>query len=331
MGRGEAGEEAGQGMKKPRAILDVEKGADPADYVGQVIRIPTKLVKQLPGQPRTYFDTVAMDRLQISIATIGQQSPATVVPWDDGSFRLRDGERRWRCCANLRIPLMALVVDARSAEEEFELSAAANMNRESHSPLEKALAMKRLRDGPLHRSIAEIARTFGVTPTTVSSHLIVLDQLPPAIVALMDPNKQGGRQGRTLQISAAVWLTALKDYPADQLRIANSIVMNSLPLSNAKRLIDHFADSKKISAGRGRERKPSDHLDLLKSGFKRLQPKLDYFRRQQQRWFDDLFAWMPVHRHDELRDSIESMITALEELRDKVASVEKIGAKRGAA
>lgn len=313
-----------------KAIISVEKGADPADYVGQVVRIPTKLVKQLPGQPRMHFDKTAMDRLQVSIAEIGQQSPATVVPWEDGTFRLRYGERRWRCCVDLRIPLMAMVVDAKSAEEEFELSTAANMNRESHSPLEKALAMKRLRDGPLQRTIAEIARTFGVTPTTVSSHLIVLDQLPPAIVDLMDPNRQGDRK-RTLQISAAVWLTALKDYPRDQLRIANSIVMNNMPLSNAKRLIDHFADQKKISAGRGRERKPSDHLDLLKSGFKRLQPKLDYFRRQNQQWFDQLFEWMPVHRHDDLRDQIDAAITALEELREKVAGVESVGSKRGAA
>lgn len=313
-------------MKKG-AILEVVKNADPGDYVGTVVRIPTKLVKQLPGQPRTHFDSVQMKRLRDSIAEIGQQQPATVIPWQDATFRLRDGERRWRCCVELRIPLLALVVEAKSSEEEFELSTAANMNRESHSPLEKALAMKRLRDGPLKRSITEIARTFGVTETTVHSHLLVIDSLPQPVLDLMDPNKHGSRK-HTLQMTCAVHLTSLIDHPREQLRIAQRIVRDSLTMSHAMRLIDQFADSKNITAGRGRERKQSDHLRMLTSAIHRMQPHVEHFCRQQQRQINELFEFVPLHRHEELTERIEKAIEALEQLQKKIAAVESIGIRR---
>jgi ParB/RepB/Spo0J family partition protein len=315
-------------VTKRHAIEEVSKTAEPESYVGQVVRIPTSRVKRLPGQPRTHFDAKQLLRLQESIAGIGQQQPAVVIPWEDGSFRLRDGERRWRCCVGLRIPLTALVVEAKTDEEEFELSTAANMNRESHSPLEKALAMKRLRDGPLQRGNAEIARTFGITDVQVSSYLLAVDQLPPAVIDLMDPNKQGGRP-RTLQLSAAVWLTALQSYPREQLRIATRIVRENLPLSRAKQVIDLFADQKDIQAGRGRERKPSDHLDLLRSALQRVAPRIEFFSEQSQKQIDEFFAFISADRHAELQDEIGDVINALFALQKKIGAVENIGAKRG--
>jgi len=310
-------------------IVDVGKTSPPEEYIGAVVRIPTHRVKQLPDQPRLYFGKREMQRLRDSIAEIGQQQPATVIPWDDGTFRLRDGERRWRCCVDLRIPLLALVVEGRSAEEEFELSAAANMNRESHSPLERAQAMKRLRDGPLKRSVAEIARTFGVTEPTVASHLLIVDTLPRPIIDLLDPNKQGDRR-RTLQMSAAVRLTALKDFPKDQARIANTIVRSELSLSAAMRLIDEFADREEIEEGRGRERKPSDHLRLLVSAVRRLQPQIVHFRKQEQRQIDELFAFLPPNRLEEVKREIELTIATLDEVLSKIAAVDGAGSRRSA-
>jgi ParB/RepB/Spo0J family partition protein len=313
-----------------RPVHDFLRGEDPDDYVGQVIRIPTRLVKQLPGQPRTFFDAKQMKRLRDSISEIGQQSPATVIPWDDGTFRLRDGERRWRSCTELKLPLLALVVEAKELEEEFELSTAANMNRESHSPLEKALSMKRLRDGPLKRSVAEIARTFGVSDQTVYNHMLVVDQLPQDVVDLLDPNKMGDRR-RTLQVSVAVQLTALKDYPRDQVRLARKFVKEGTPMSAALRMIDHFADSKKIAEGRGRERKPSDQLKTLSSAIRRIEPQLKHFCRQTQREIDELFEFTPPHRHEELASMLEQSIEMLQQLRDRVVAVENVGIKRGGA
>lgn len=307
-----------------RTFTDID---DPIEYIGQVVRIPTKLVKQLPGQPRTFFDEKQLKRLRDSIAKIGQQQPATVVPWGDGTFRLRDGERRLRSCVALRIPILALVVESLSEEEEFELSTAANMNRESHSPLEKALSMKRLRDGPLCRSTLEIAQTFGVSDQTVYNHLLVVDSLPQAVIDLLDPNKMGDRK-RTLQISVAVRLTALKDFPKDQIRLAKKFVRDETPMSMALRTIDQFADVKQITEGRGRERKPSDHLRLLKTAIRRLEPQVRHFVRQTQTEIDELMQFTPAARHEELTTMIEESIEALKQLREKLAGTDGIGTKR---
>jgi ParB/RepB/Spo0J family partition protein len=312
-----------------KRIKDFDRINDPADYIGQVIRIPTKFVKQLPGQPRTFFDAKQMAHLRNSIEEIGQQQPATVIPWEDGTFRLRDGERRWRSCVQLRIPVIALVMEPKSSEEEFELSTVANMNRESHSPLEKAQAMKRLKDGPLKRSVAEIARAFGVTDQTIYNHLAVVEQLPQAVIDLMDPSKQGDRR-KTLQVSAALRLTVLKDHPREQLRIATRIVREELPLSQAVRLVDQFADSKSINVGRGRERKPSDRLQVLKSAIGRISPQVEHFCQQSQRQIDELFEFAPYARHEEIVSQIDAAIDGLTRLRSRIQSVENVG-RRGAA
>src|SRR5687768_11915282 len=91
-----------------------------------VAYLPTSAIKPLPGQPRLHFDAAQLRRLRDSIAEIGQQTPAIVIPWaDGGGYRLRDGERRWRCCRELGIDLLALIAEPKDDEEEFELSVAA--------------------------------------------------------------------------------------------------------------------------------------------------------------------------------------------------------------
>lgn len=312
------------------SIAAINASNDPASYVGQVVFIPPQRVKRLPNQPRTHFSAKALEALRESIREIGQQQPATVIPWEDRTFRLRDGERRWRCCTELKRPLLALVVDAKSEEEEFELSTAANMNRESHSPLEKALAMKRLRDGPLQRTPDEIALTFGVTRTTVDSHLLIVDELAAEIVALMDPNEQQGGRLRTLQISAAVRLTALKKFPREQLTIARRIVRDNLSIGEAGRLIDQFADAKNIREGRGRQRSPADHLDLLRTALRNVEQKIGYFARLDQQQINEFFAFIPARRYQEVFEQISEGVNALMALAKKIDAVEGIGKRRKA-
>jgi ParB family chromosome partitioning protein len=307
----------------------VSKMAMPSSYIGQVVSIPVNRVKPLPAQPRVHFDAGALERLSNSIWDIGQQQPATVIPFEDGTFRLRDGERRWRCCVNLGIPLIALVVEARDREEEFELSTAANLNREGHSPLEKALAMKRLRDGSLRRKVPTIARIFGITEQAVYNHLKVVDCLPPAILDLMDPNKQEGRS-HTLPLTAALRLTALAEYPRQQLRFAKRIVEESLTIAQATRLIDSFGDAKQIQTGVGRERKPSDYLSVLRSTLQRLQPTLNYFSARSQVQINELFTFIDRDRQRELSGELQAAVDALLVLLEKVdAAADAAGSRRG--
>lgn len=315
-------------MRKRSSIIEVDRHADPLDYIGAVVRIPPSLVKPMPGQPRMHFDAPALRRLRESIAAVGQQQPATVVPWEDGTFRLRDGERRWRSCRELGIPLVALVVEPCDAEEEFELSTVANLNRESHSPLEKALAMKRLREGPLRRSVEQIARTFGVSDAVVRNHLLVVSALPKKVLELLDPNLQGDRHN-TLPMSCAVRLTSLRDYPAEQLRIATRIAREKLGVSAGIRLIDRAADVRAVASGRGREQKPSDRLRGLSTGLRRLRPLVEHFSHLDQEQIEELFEWSPGDRRDQLMADLLDAQELIGELRQKFAAAERAGTRRG--
>ena len=62
-----------------------------------------------------------MESLMVSIDSHGIQVPLTVY-WDGGSYRLIDGERRWRCATKLNLPKVpALVQDPPSELENLLL------------------------------------------------------------------------------------------------------------------------------------------------------------------------------------------------------------------
>jgi ParB family chromosome partitioning protein len=296
-------------------VVKVSPRSSPRDYIGQVVAIPTSRVSTLPHQPRVFFDAGELASLRESIAAIDQQQPATVVPWRDGTFRLRDGERRWRCCCDLKKPLIALVVDAKGEEEEFELATAANLNRASHSPLEKALAAKRLRDGPLKRSVSHIARTFGVSDTAVYNFLLVVDALPQRILDLMDPTKRGSRK-KTLALSVALKLTALSKYPKQQLALAERIAEDSIPLQKATQMIEAFADAKEITTGHGRERSPRDCFRSLRRSLQNVSSAYRFFNGKTDSQIREMFAFTSPEATDEIMRDLDDTLATLTRLRE---------------
>ncbi len=250
-----------------------ENGRVPMDTV---LEVDCSKVVPLEHQPRTYFDKEAFRGLVDSIDKAGQLQVVPAVSLPDGTFRIRDGERRWRACKKLGRKLRIVIVPELSHEEEIEQAAVANFNRQGHTPLEKAHIFMFLRVEPLNRSVEQIATQFGVTTVTIYNHLLLLEKLDPEVQALMDPNVQGGLKN-ILNVSIAQYLTAFHEHPQRQVTLAKKILKSHLNIREAKVLIAAEAGVLKIMKGRGRQTKPDDNVRMLKRMLSHMENMLDHF------------------------------------------------------
>lgn len=74
-----------------------------------VLSIETKSVSPNPENPRLIFHQDELDALQESIRQQGILVPLTVYR-DGATYRILDGERRWRCATKLGLPKVPVVV-----------------------------------------------------------------------------------------------------------------------------------------------------------------------------------------------------------------------------
>ena len=77
---------------------------------------PTRILRN-PENPRLIFRQEEMESLLVSIDTHGIQVPLTVYR-DGDSFRLIDGERRWRCARKLNLRRVPAIVQEKPTELE---------------------------------------------------------------------------------------------------------------------------------------------------------------------------------------------------------------------
>lgn len=132
------------------------------------------------------FRTPEFERLKADISQAGGNvQPIKVRPLPGTSaakFELVFGHRRHRACAELGLPVLAMVDDTIVSDMElFALMDRENREREDLSPYEQGAAYKRALDAGLYPSRRRLAEALGVSHTWVSNVLMVAE-LPTAIL-----------------------------------------------------------------------------------------------------------------------------------------------------
>lgn len=297
--------------------------------VDTVLSVDCSLVFPLRDQPRTYFDEAEFIGLVNSIAESGQIQTVPAVSLPNGTFRIRDGERRWRACTRLKIKVRLAVVQELPHEEEIEQAAIANFLRQGHTPIEQARIFMRLKEGPLKRSVAEIAKKFGMTMPTVYNHLMLIEKLDPRVQQLMDPVVQGGAK-HILRPSIAQYLTAFHEKREEQVRLATEIMKRKLNLRKAKTLIDKRADKLKIVAGRGREAQPYDHIRTIKRTIGNVELVLDRFSNFSPGDWEKLWKTHSWTEREAVAKNLRALIDRLEKLHGHIdETLNKRASKKG--
>ena len=187
-----ASKRAGMG----RGLAAILPETSDAGDAGDLRDLPIGLVKPNPKQPRTRFDSDALDALASSIETSGVVQPLLVRPLHDGSYELIAGERRWRAARQAGLEKIPAIVRDSEEVERMQVALIENMVREDLNPIDEARACAALID-ELGVSKEDLARRVGRSRPAVSNLIRLLD-LPDELLELLEAGDLSEGHGRAL-------------------------------------------------------------------------------------------------------------------------------------
>lgn len=219
--------------------------------------IPLTQLVPSPFQPRREIAPEALEELAQSIRAQGVMQPIVVRAVDSG-FEIIAGERRWRAAglAGLkRIPAVVRAVDDTAA---MAMALIENIQREELSPLEEAVALKRLiKECKLtHQQCAD---AVGRSRASVSNMLRLLE--------LGEDVQQLMRTGQ-LEMGHARALLPLKS-AAEQSRVAQRVAALALSVRQTEHMVRQLLDGGAGSGAAAATAIPNVRLHGLEAAFNR--------------------------------------------------------------
>jgi len=224
---------------------DVEKDFknlrdDDGKQVDILAKISVDFISRNPYQPRTAFNSEAMEELKKSILSNGLIQPITVRRTPDHKYQLISGERRLNACREIgykEIPAYIIQID--SDELMLALALIENIQREELNPIEIGSAFKRLMD-ECHLTQEQIAEKVGKKRTTIANSIRLL-KLPEKI--------QQSLISGTITSGHARALINLPNRTA-QLSILKKILDKNLSVRKVEQLVKEFYVTPKTGTGK---------------------------------------------------------------------------------
>jgi len=201
--------------------------------IGSISEIPIDAIDPNPYQPRSDFDSEALDELADSIRELGIVQPITVRTSSSKRYELISGERRLRAARRAglqRIP--AYLVEA-DTEAMLEMALVENVQRKDLNPVEVAIGYERLLTecGLTHE---ELSKKVGKSRSSVTNTLRLL-KLSPGIQLALQQNTIKEGHARAL---------AMVESEAAQRRLLERIVKDELSVRAVERLARQIGEKK---------------------------------------------------------------------------------------
>jgi ParB family transcriptional regulator, chromosome partitioning protein len=151
--------------EKPEVAVEIEKS--------ESFEILVDSIETNPYQPRTNFDSVALNELKESIQTQGIIQPITVRKIGE-KFQLISGERRLQASKLAGLTKIPAYVREATDTQMLEMGLIENIQRENLNPMEVALAYQRLiQECSLKQE--ELGIRVGKDRTTVNNYLRLIN------------------------------------------------------------------------------------------------------------------------------------------------------------
>jgi len=239
-----------------------ESAEEPLPDEAGVVEVPLDAIVPNPYQPRAHFAQQELEELTESIRLHGVLQPLVVRPAETG-YQCVVGERRLRASAAAGLTSVPALIRDFSDQEMLELALVENAQREDLSPLESAVAYKRLID-EFGVTQAQVAEAIGKSRAAIANTIRLLD-LPPSLQEALAANElTEGHARALLTVGEAEKMLALWD------RLASTEVS----VRETERLARAMRDGMEASAT---SRKPKSEPELdpnLASFVERLQRRL---------------------------------------------------------
>lgn len=136
----------------------------------EIVYVPISKVVRDEHQPRQYFDEIKLGLLSGSIKKMGIKEPLTVEALPDGTYKIVDGERRWRAARAIGLKELPVIIEtALSADERVIEQFHIQEMREGWRADEKAIAINSLAQ-VLGVKFTDAAKMVGVTGKTADAY-----------------------------------------------------------------------------------------------------------------------------------------------------------------
>ena len=189
----------------------LEDSSDVAEIIEEKVKneeiekIPIDHIIPNRFQPRTIFDDEKIEELSRTIHTHGIIQPIVVREFQQNTFEIIAGERRWRAMKKLGWDEVPAIVKDFNDTETASVALIENLQREELSPIEEAMAYGKLLE--LHHLTQEaLAQRLGKGQSTVANKLrllklpqqvqdallnkLITERHARSLIPLKDPEKQ---------------------------------------------------------------------------------------------------------------------------------------------
>lgn len=170
-----------------------------AEPVGAATEIDVFRIAPNPFQPRREFGGPEFEELVASVRRHGVLQPVMVRPKGTG-YELVAGERRWRAAKDAGLVTVPAVVRAAGDREMLEIALIENLKRADLSPIERAMAYRRLSD-EFQMTQDQVAEAVGSSRPAVANTLRLLD-LPQEVQTSIGHGRISEGHGRALLMAS---------------------------------------------------------------------------------------------------------------------------------
>ena len=206
-------------QEEQEQIEEPVQSAELEEMVGneEIKKIPIDHIIPNRFQPRTVFDDEKIEELARTIHTHGIIQPIVVREYEQDTFEIIAGERRWRAMKKLGWDLVPAIIKDFNDTETASVALIENLQREELTPIEEAMAYGKLLE--LHQLTQEaLAQRLGKGQSTVANKLRLL-KLPQEV--------QDALLNKTITERHARALIPLKN-PEKQIKLLTEIIEKNL-------------------------------------------------------------------------------------------------------
>jgi len=190
------------------------------------MQIAVESIEGNPFQPRTRFDTQALEELASSIRQLGIVQPLTVREIGSNRYQLIAGERRLRAAKLAGLTHVPAFIRTADDQAMLELALVENIQREDLDAVEIAISYQRLIE-ECKLTQEQLSDRVGKQRSTVANYMRLL-KLPPEI--------QLGIKNKQLTMGHARTLVNIED-PKKQIKVYYKIIDDDLSVRSTEELV----------------------------------------------------------------------------------------------
>ena len=205
---------------EPAALIATTSNGNPSS---ELQYLPLDAITPNARQPRTHFESNALQALAQSIKSEGLMQPIVVRPTTSpdapSPYELVAGERRWRAAHIAELKTVPAIVRSLDDQQMAEWALIENLQREDLNPIERAVAFQHLIDefnlsqqavgervGLGRATVSNLLRLLNLTEycrSLVSDNLLSMGQAR-ALLSLTDPQAQDALAKRIVKEGLSV-------------------------------------------------------------------------------------------------------------------------------